>query len=100
LGKQFDHFGQVPFRVGDQGDLYAMDLPDFGRLPVVMLRTLYAKTRAPNDWRTEDLRAAAEFRNGKCLAGACNGPDAPAAWESAAANKFIMTPRLYLKAGH
>ena len=95
MGKQFDHFGQVPFRVGDQGDLYAMDLPDFGRLPVVMLRTLYAKTRAPNDWRTEDLRAAAEFRNGKCLAGACG-----CAGRVAAGNKFIMTPRLYLKAGH
>jgi nucleoside-diphosphate-sugar epimerase len=60
----------------------------------------YDENRAPEDWRLDDLRAAAEFRGGKCLAESCDGPDVPVEWQSAAGHRFAMTPRLYLKGGH
>jgi nucleoside-diphosphate-sugar epimerase len=60
----------------------------------------YDETKAPEDWRLDDLRAAAEFRGGKCLAESCDGPDAPVEFQSSAGIRFTMTPRLYLKGGH
>jgi hypothetical protein len=60
----------------------------------------YDETRAPEDWRIEDLKAAAEYRGGKCLADAFDGPDVRVEWQSAAGHRFSMTPRLYLKGGH
>lgn len=60
----------------------------------------YDESRAPEDWRLDDLRAAAAFRGGKCLATAFDGPDVPVEWESSAGHRFAMTPNLYLKGGH
>lgn len=60
----------------------------------------YDEALAPEAWTIADLRAAAEFRGGRCLEQACDGPDAPVAWESAAGHRFTMTPRLYLHGGH
>ena len=60
----------------------------------------YDDTRAPEDWRIGDLKGAAEYRGGQCLATAFEGPDAPVEWQSAAGHRFTMTPRLYLKGGH
>lgn len=60
----------------------------------------YDETREPDSWQIDDLRQAAEFRGGKCLATAFSGPDAPVEWQSAVGHRFSMTPRLYLKGGH
>lgn len=60
----------------------------------------YDESRAPEDWRIDDLKGAAEYRGGQCLAASCDGPDAPVEWQSAAGHRFTMTPRLYLKGGH
>jgi len=60
----------------------------------------YDESRAPEDWRLDDLRQAAEFRGGACLATAFEGPDVPVDWQSSAGQRFTMTPRLYLKGGH
>lgn len=60
----------------------------------------YDTDRAPEDWRLEDLRAAAEFRGGKCDAATFDGPDVRVAWRSASGFRFEMTPRLYLRGGH
>lgn len=60
----------------------------------------YDESRAPEDWQLDDLRAAAAFRGGKCLATSFDGPHVPAEWESAAGHRFTMTPNLYLRGGH
>ncbi|MCP1470305.1 nucleoside-diphosphate-sugar epimerase [Sphingobium sp. OAS761] len=60
----------------------------------------YDETRAPDDWRLDDLRAAAEFRGARCEAAVFEGPDVPVGWVSAAGHRFEMTPRLYLQGGH
>jgi len=60
----------------------------------------YDEIKAPEDWTIGDLKAAAEYRGGKCLADSCGGPDEPLEWQSAAGYRFTMTPRLYLKGGH
>jgi len=60
----------------------------------------YDEAKVPEHWRLDDLRAAAEFRGGKCLAESCDGPDMPVEWRSSAGIRFTMTPRLYLKGGH
>lgn len=60
----------------------------------------YDETRAPDDWRLDDLRAAAEFRGGKCLATTFEGAYSPVEWESASGHRFQMTPNLYLRGGH
>lgn len=60
----------------------------------------YDESRAPEAWTIDDLRAAAEFRGGRCLADACDDPDVPVAWQSSAGHRFTMTPRLYLHGGH
>lgn len=60
----------------------------------------YDESRAPEDWRIDDLKAAAEYRGGQCLATSFDGPDTAIEWQSAAGHRFTMTPRLYLKGGH
>lgn len=60
----------------------------------------YDETRAPEGWRIDDLKTAAEFRGARCLATDFDGPDVPVQWQSSAGHRFSMTPRLYLKAGH
>ncbi|HUD90897.1 NAD-dependent epimerase/dehydratase family protein [Sphingobium sp.] len=60
----------------------------------------YDEGRAPDSWRIDDLRQAAEYRGGRCLAGSFDGADTPVQWQSAAGHRFMMTPRLYLKGGH
>lgn len=60
----------------------------------------YDESCRAEDWRLDDLRAAAEFRGGKCLAQSCDGPDVPVEWQASAGNRFTMTPRLYLAGGH
>lgn len=60
----------------------------------------YDETRSTDAWRLDDLRAAAEFRGGKCLATSFDGPDVAVEWQSAAGHHFKMTPNLYLKGGH
>lgn len=66
----------------------------------VLLDHGYDESRDPEHWRLEDLRAAAEFRGGRCEAAAFEGPDVPVRWQSAAGHSFTMTPRLYMKGGH
>jgi nucleoside-diphosphate-sugar epimerase len=60
----------------------------------------YDEGRAPEEWTLDDLRGAAEFRGGTCLAAGFEGADVPVEWRSASGNRFTMTPRLYLKGGH
>lgn len=60
----------------------------------------YDETRDPEAWRLDDLRAAAEFRGGKCHATRVEGPFAPVTWECAAGHRFPTTPNLMLKGGH
>ena len=60
----------------------------------------YDETRAPEEWRLEDLKGAAIFRGGRCHATDFQGPHTPVEWECAAGHRFSMTPNLYLKGGH
>lgn len=60
----------------------------------------YDETRAPNAWRLDDLRAAAEHRGGRCHAATVEGVDVPVEWECASGHHFAMSPTLYLKGGH
>lgn len=54
----------------------------------------------PEEWALDDLKDAAEYRGGKCLAVTYQGPDIQREWQSAAGHRFSMTPRLYMKGGH
>ncbi|KQV64107.1 NAD(P)-dependent oxidoreductase [Caulobacter sp. Root343] len=60
----------------------------------------YDETRAIEDLRLDDLRQAAEFRGGACLAQAYDGPDQAVSWRASDGQIFERTPRLYLKGGH
>jgi hypothetical protein len=60
----------------------------------------YDESRTPDAWRLDDLRGAAEYRGGKCLATAFEGPHVPVEWQSASGQRFSMTPNLYMKGGH
>lgn len=67
---------------------------------IALLDHGYDEQRSPENWRVDDLRQAADFRGGKCLATTFHGPDSPVEWISASGHRFKMTPRLYLKGGH
>ena len=48
----------------------------------------------------EDLRQAAAFRGGECLAETYSDPYAPIRWRSARGNEFEMSANLVLRGGH
>jgi nucleoside-diphosphate-sugar epimerase len=61
----------------------------------------FDEARAPQDWRIEDLRQAAEFRGGVCLSEAMPmDAFAPARWRCALGHGFDMSPNLHLRGGH
>ena len=60
----------------------------------------YDETTAPDDWRIDHLRAAADYRGGTCHADGCAGPDVHVEWSCASGHRFAMTPNLYLRGGH
>lgn len=60
----------------------------------------YDETRPPDAWRLDDLRAAADYRGGRCHAATVDGVDVPVEWECASGHHFTMSPTLYLKGGH
>jgi len=60
----------------------------------------YDESRDPEDWRLDDLRAAADYRGGHCHAAEYKGVHAPVDWECASGHRFAMSPNLYLRGGH
>ncbi|WP_434212554.1 NAD-dependent epimerase/dehydratase family protein [[Pseudomonas] boreopolis] len=61
----------------------------------------YDETRAPQHWRLDELRQAADFRGGACLSEAMPADAfAPARWRCSQGHVFEMSPNLYLRGGH
>ena len=48
----------------------------------------------------DDLKKAAEFRGGQCLADKIVDMYTPVLWRSARGHEFMMSPNLVLKGGH
>ena len=69
---------------------------------VVVLDHGYDETKAVEDITLEDLKKAAEFRGGECLATEAEYVDfyTPIKWKCARGHEFMMSPNLVLKGGH
>ena len=60
----------------------------------------YDESKAFDTLTLEDLRQAAAFRGGQCLAEAVPDMYTPIRWRSARGNEFMMSPNLVLRGGH
>ncbi len=60
----------------------------------------YDETKPFEDLTLEDLRQAAAFRGGECLAEAVPDMYTPISWRSARGNEFMMSANLVLRGGH
>lgn len=69
---------------------------------VVILNHGYDESKPESELNLDDMRRAAEFRGGKCLAESMTPGDldTPLEWECHAGHRFTATPRLVLKGGH
>ena len=69
---------------------------------VIILDHGYDESKAVEDITLDDLKKAAEFRGGECLATQEEYVDfyTPIKWKSALGNEFMMSPNLVLKGGH
>ncbi|MBR5290898.1 MAG: NAD(P)-dependent oxidoreductase [Erysipelotrichaceae bacterium] len=67
---------------------------------VIVLNHGYDETKPFDQLTLEDLRKAAEFRGGQCLASEIVDMYTPVLWKSARGNEFMMSPNLVLKGGH
>ena len=60
----------------------------------------YDETKEFESLTIEDLKKAAEFRGGTCLAEEITDVYTPVRWRSARGNEFEMSPNLVLRGGH
>lgn len=60
----------------------------------------YDEAKPPEAWTLADLRHAAKFRGGACVAVSEHEPYKPADWICARGHAFSMTPNLMLRGGH
>ena len=67
---------------------------------VVILDHGYDENKPFDQLTLEDLRKAAEFRGGQCLAEEVTDMYTPILWRSARGNEFMMSANLVLKGGH
>lgn len=67
---------------------------------VIILDHGYDETKPFDTLTIEDLKKAAEFRGGECLATEIFDMYTPIKWKSARGNEFEMSPNLVLKGGH
>lgn len=67
---------------------------------VLILDHGYDETKPFDELTLDDLRKAAEFRGGECLAEQIVDMYTPVLWKSAHGNTFMMSPNLVLKGGH
>ena len=67
---------------------------------VIILDHGYDETKDFNSLTVEDLKKAAEFRGGECLATEIKDMYTPVKWKSARGNEFEMSPNLVLRGGH
>ncbi len=81
---------------GDFGDYDA--LRDEGN--AVLLSHGYDETKPISEWTAEDLKSAAAFRGGECLAEEVSDPYAPVMWRCHDGHEFKLSPYTVLKGGH
>ncbi len=69
---------------------------------VILLDHGYDESKPVEEITLDDLKKAAEFRGGKCLATEEEYKDfyTPVKWQSARGNEFMMSPNLVLRGGH
>lgn len=69
---------------------------------VVLLDHGYDESKPVSEITLDDLKKAAQFRGGECLATEEEYVDfyTPIKWKSARGNEFMMSPNLVLKGGH
>ena len=67
---------------------------------VIILDHGYDETKPFDSLDINDLKKAAEFRGGECLATEIVDMYTPVKWRSARGNEFEMSPNLILKGGH
>lgn len=67
---------------------------------VLILNHGYDETKLFEELTLEDLKKAAEFRGGQCLAEEIIDMYTPVLWKSARGNEFMMSPNLVLRGGH
>jgi len=67
---------------------------------VVILDHGYDEYKPFEELTIDDLRRAAEFRGGQCLAEELKDMYTPVLWKSARGSEFMMSPNLVLRGGH
>lgn len=67
---------------------------------VIILDHGWDETKPLEELTLEDLRKAAAFRGGVCLATEYYDPYTPIRWRSARGNEFLMSANLVLRGGH
>lgn len=67
---------------------------------VILLDHGYDESKPVEELTLADLKQAARFRGGECLAEKVGDFYTPIRWKSAAGNEFMMSPNLVLKGGH
>ncbi|MBQ7888714.1 MAG: NAD(P)-dependent oxidoreductase [Erysipelotrichaceae bacterium] len=67
---------------------------------VLILNHGYDETKPFDELTLEDLKRAAAYRGGECLAEELVDMYTPVLWKSARGNTFMMSPNLVLKGGH
>lgn len=67
---------------------------------VLILNHGYDETKSFDELTLDDLKRAAAYRGGECLAEQIVDMYTPVLWKSARGNTFMMSPNLVLKGGH
>ncbi len=81
---------------GELGDYDAMRKKE----NAVLLSHGYDDTKSPLDWTIGDVRSAALFRGGECLARELTDPYAPIEWRCHEGHTFRLSAYTVLKGGH
>ncbi len=81
---------------GDFGDYDAMR----DKKNAVLLSHGYDDAKPVTAWTAEDLRSAAAFRGGECLAEEVKSPYLPVKWRCHDGHEFELNPYTVLKGGH
>lgn len=89
-------------RIPSDWDEFGLKFPSKDSISeeVVLLDHGYDESKPVEELTIEDLRKAAEFRGGECMASEVGDFYTPILWKSARGNRFLMSPNLVLKGGH
>lgn len=93
-----DEYKKIP----DNWDDFPLVMPDkqVTSPEVRLLDHGYDESKPFEELTLADLRQAAAFRGGQCLAEELTDLYAPIPWRSARGNEFMMSPNLVLRGGH